>query len=57
MKYGYKYLPHVGKLSNYASQLWIALKELQLNHVSRIDMKFDPFTGQKANSLRCVWVW
>ncbi|XP_067931179.1 large ribosomal subunit protein mL53-like [Watersipora subatra] len=53
MKYGFKYIPFVGRLSSFNTDFYNTLKTLQLNSVAKIDMKLDPFSGKDiTESLR-----
>lgn len=52
MKYGFAYIPTVGRLNTFKQAFHRAFRKAQLNQISRLEISFDPFTGKQAESLR-----
>jgi len=52
MKYGLRFVPRVGQLDAFGAAVARSMKQVNLAHVSKIEMKFDPFSGKAAESLR-----
>lgn len=52
MKYGASFVAHVGRMVSPSVALHNSMRKVQLAQLSKVEMYFDPFSGEQAQSLR-----